>query len=202
MIVPREFFGEDTLSVARNLLGQRLVSEMPDGRAAGVIVETEAYLGEKDDAAHSYKGKSERVRVQYGPAGMAYIYMIYGMYDCLNITSGPLGLPEVVLIRALEPVEGIGLMARRRKTDKPMNLCSGPGKLCRALGIDRRLYGTDMCREGPLYVEAGWQPERIEASKRVGIDYAVQSRDELWRFAIAGNPYVSGKGRRVSSIGK
>ena len=114
MILPREFYERDTLTVARDLLGQVLVRQTEEGTASGVIVETEAYLGTQDDAAHSYRGKSERVRVQFGPAGCAYIYMIYGMYYCLNITTGPPGIPEVVLLRALEPLAGVGLMQKRR----------------------------------------------------------------------------------------
>lgn len=191
MIIPRDFYEQDTLSVARGLLGQVLVRETEEGTVRGVIVETEAYLGEKDDAAHSYKGKSERVRVQFGQAGMAYIYMIYGLYYCLNITSGPIGVPEAVLIRALEPVTGLELMKKRRRSDKLRNLCSGPGKLSMALGIDKSLYGADMCVRGGLKVEYGGTPDGIIASKRRGIDYAVRSRDELWRFNISGNPFVS-----------
>lgn len=191
MILPRSFYERDTLTVARELLGQIIVRETPEGVVRGMIVETEAYLGEKDDAAHSYKGKSARVRVQYGPAGCAYIFMIYGMYYCLNITSGPPGVPEVVLIRALEPVSGLELMHRRRGTAKVLNLCSGPGKLCRALDIGAPLYGADLCAPGALYLETGSVPEQTEASKRIGIDYAVLTRDMPWRFTVAGNKYVS-----------
>jgi DNA-3-methyladenine glycosylase len=193
MIIPRAFFERETLTVARELLGQIIVRRTDEGTVSGIIVETEAYLGERDDAAHSYKGKSERVRVQYGPAGTAYIYMIYGMYNCLNITSGPQGIPEVVLIRALEPVSGIELMKKRRGSDRASALCSGPGKLCMALAIDRSLYGTDLCSDGPLFLEYGQTPARTGSSKRIGIDYAVLCRDEPWRFTISGNPYVSVK---------
>ncbi|NLA87526.1 MAG: DNA-3-methyladenine glycosylase [Clostridiales bacterium] len=191
MIIPRAFYERDTLTVARELLGQILVRRTEEGETRGIIVETEAYLGEKDDAAHSYKGKSDRVRVQYGPAGMAYIYMIYGMYNCLNITSGPPGVPEAILIRALEPVSGIGLMKDSRRTDKLTQLCSGPGKLCMAMDIDKTLYGADLCQAGPVYLEYGQVPAETEASKRIGIDYAALCRDKPWRFTIPGNPHVS-----------
>ena len=197
MIIPREFFERDTLTVARELLGHMIVRRTNRGEARGIIVETEAYLGEKDDAAHSYKGKSERVRVQYGPAGMAYIYLIYGMYNCLNITSGPPGVPEVVLIRAVEPVSGLELMKKRRRTDKALQLCSGPGKLCMALDIGRDLYGADLCSDGPLFLEFGQTPAETAASKRIGIDYARLCRDKLWRFTIPGNPYVSAPRQRT-----
>ena len=191
MILPRAFYERDTLEVASGLLGQVLFRETAEGTVRGVIVETEAYLGERDDAAHSYKGRSERVRVQFGPAGMAYIYMIYGMYYCLNITSGPPGAPEVVLIRALEPVDGLELMKKRRRTDKLSNLCSGPGKLCMAFDIGRTLYGADLCEKGGLYLEYGGTRPGISTSKRIGIDYAVSSRDMPWRFTITGSKFLS-----------
>lgn len=190
-MIPRAFYERDTLVVARELLGQMLVRKTDEGEIRGIIVETEAYLGEKDDAAHSYKGKSDRVRVQYGPAGVAYIYLIYGMYNCLNITTGQSGVPEVVLIRALQPVSGIELMQKNRRSDKLHNLCSGPGKLCQALGVDRSLYGADLCVEGALCLEYGETPMETEASKRIGIDYAVLCRDKPWRFTVKGSPYVS-----------
>ena len=191
MILPREFYERETLTVARELLGQVLVRETEDGITRGVIVETEAYLGTRDDAAHSYRGKSVRVRVQYGPAGCAYVYMIYGMYYCLNITSGPPGEPEVVLIRALEPTAGLPLMEKRRGTGKLLQLCSGPGKLCRALDIGPALYGADLCVKGPLYLEAGGKPVSIAATKRIGIDYAVLTRDMPWRFTAADSKFLS-----------
>lgn len=193
MIIPRSFYERDTITVARELLGQILVRESADGVTRGVIVETEAYLGQRDDAAHSYKGNTERVRVQFGPKGHAYIYMIYGMHHCLNITAGPPGVPEVVLIRALEPVSGIDLMQQRRRTGKHRQLCSGPGKLCRALDISRTMYGSDLCRTdgSGLYLEYGTSPQGVTATKRIGIDYAVVSRDELWRFYSTGSGYIS-----------
>jgi DNA-3-methyladenine glycosylase len=191
MILLREFYERDTLTVASDLVGHVLVRRTEEGTVSGIIVETEAYLGAVDDAAHSYKGKSDRVRVQYGPAGCAYIYMIYGMHFCLNITTGPPGVPEVVLIRALEPLSGVDLMRKRRGTDKLLNLCSGPGKLCRALDIGAALYGTDLCAAGALFVETGGNPEAVISSKRIGIDYAVKTRDMMWRFTAAGNKFLS-----------
>lgn len=191
MIIPRSFYERDTLTVTRELLGQTIVRKTSEGVVRGRIVETEAYLGFRDDAAHSYKGRTERVRVQFGPKGHAYIYMIYGMYYCLNITSGPPGEPEVVLIRALEPVSGIGLMQARRQAGKLRELCSGPGKLCMAMDIGRALYGCDLCREGELYLAYGQAPQTILTSKRIGIDYAVCSRDEPWRFFEGGSSFVS-----------
>jgi DNA-3-methyladenine glycosylase len=126
----RHFFERDTLIVAKELLGKTLVRVTEEGAVRARIVETEAYLGEIDDAAHTYKGKSERTRAAYGEKGAAYIYLIYGMYCCFNITTGEPNKPEMVLIRALEPLEGETLMkARRLKAKKDIDLCNGPGKL-------------------------------------------------------------------------
>ena len=192
MILPRSFYEGDSREVARNLLGQVLVRESEEGIAAGIIVETEAYLGKKDDAAHSYKGATERVRVLFGEKGAAYIYLIYGIYHCLNIASGPAGEPECVLIRALEPVEGLELMARRRGTEKVRDLCRGPGRLCQALAIGRSLYGADVTKPGPLYIREGRRPEKILSTPRIGIEYAFHTKDEPWRYIVSGSPFVSG----------
>ena len=118
--------------------------------------------------------------------------MIYGVHYCMNITTGPAEKPEAILIRALEPIEGIDLMERRRGTDKLKNLCSGPGKLARAMDIDMNLYGTDLCREGELYLEYG-SPAEVEVSKRINVDYAGEAANNLWRFTEKGSEYVSGK---------
>jgi DNA-3-methyladenine glycosylase len=195
MRIRREFYERDTLTVARALIGQFIVRKTPAGIVKGRIVETEAYLGEKDDAAHSYKGRTDRVRVQYGAKGCAYIYLIYGMYHCMNITSGPADTPEVVLIRALEPVDGIDVMVNRRKTDKLKNLCSGPGKLCMALDISMAQYGTDLCTDENFYLEYGTEPatDAIAATARINIDYATTCRDKLWRFVWKDSPFLSRK---------
>ena len=192
--LPRTFYTRGTLRVAQELIGKLLVHESPDGRTCGRIVETEAYLGPLDPAAHSYKRRRDgRTSIQYGDGGYAYIYLIYGMYYCLNIvTNGP-GLPEVVLLRALEPIDGLELMELRRKTDKLKNLCSGPGKLCQAMGVDSSLYGADLVN-GPLYLtdDPSFSAE-VEASKRINIDYAGEARDYLWRFTAKGSPFLSVK---------
>ena len=186
----RGFFERDAVTVARELIGCRLVRKSPDGVTSAIIVETEAYMGEIDDAAHTYKGKTERVRALFGPKGHAYIYLIYGMYCCLNISAGEENKPQCVLIRALEPENGIELMKSRRKTDKLKNLCSGPGKLCMAMDIDRSLYGEDMTAGDTLYIEFS-QKRETAASKRIGIDYAEKCRDMPWRFTDPESPYVS-----------
>ena len=191
MTLDRSFFMRSTLQAARELIGQELVCVTPVGETRGVIVETEAYLGTADDAAHSYRGRTERVRALFGSKGCAYIYLIYGMHLCLNISCGPDENPECILVRALEPVSGIELMQRRRNTERLKNLCSGPGKLCAAMGITRSHYGADMCDcSSGLYLETRTSLEAV-ASRRIGIDYAEKCRDELWRFTAKGNSFVS-----------
>jgi DNA-3-methyladenine glycosylase len=195
MKITRKFYERDAVTVARDLLGLTLVHETKEGITKGIIVETEAYMGTIDAAAHSYKSKpSGRTNVQYGEGGHAYIYLIYGMYYCMNIVTNQVEVPEVVLLRALEPVEGIELMKKRRNTDKILNLCSGPGKLCAAMGIDKENYGMDLC-QNQLYLEqeAGYERSEVIASKRINIDYAKEAKDYLWRFTIKDNKFVSVK---------
>lgn len=190
MRIDRRFFQRDAVTAAEDLIGHYLVRVSGEGVTRARIVETEAYMGEIDDAAHSYKGKTERVRALYGEKGAAYIYLIYGMYNCLNISAGPEGVPQCILIRAAEPVDGIKLMSKRRKTEKIRNLCSGPGKLCMAMDITRDLYGEDLISGEVLYIEAG-EKLPTESSKRIGIDYAEKCRDKLWRFTANNSKFVS-----------
>jgi len=185
-ILPRDFYLRDTLEVARDLLGRYLVHESPEGTTAGKIVETEAYLGPLDKAAHTYKGRTGRNEVVYGIGGHAYVYLIYGMYYCFNIVTGEEERPECVLIRAIEPVCGLELMAIRRRQAKLKNLCNGPGKMCQAMGIDsKRHNGIDLCRP-PLYVTAGEPVDRenIMDTPRINIDYAEEAAEYPWRFII------------------
>ena len=192
MIVTQDFFGCDSLTVARELIGCTVISRVGGLETRGRIVETEAYLGRIDPAAHSYRGPTERVRALYEGKGLAYIYLIYGMHWCLNFSSGRENEPECVLIRALEPLDGIDTMMTRRRTDKPQNLCSGPGKLCAALGITREQYGCKLFEEGSaLTVEYGLASGEIRSSPRIGIDYAGEARDFPWRFTLTGSPWLS-----------
>lgn len=193
MKLERKFYERDTLTVARELLGKHLVHVMPEGITVGRIVETEAYIGPGDAAAHTYKGlRSSRTEVAYGPGGHAYVFVIYGMYHCFNIVTSTVEKPEMVLIRALEPVEGILLMKTRRGTEKERNLCSGPGKLCKAMGITRTDIGMDMCGDVLYLMEQPDIPgEEVEATPRINIDYAGEAIVYPWRFIIKGNPYVS-----------
>jgi DNA-3-methyladenine glycosylase len=190
-VLPRSFYERPTVEVARDLLGKILVH----GRTAGRIVEVEAYLGEQDRAAHAWHGLTPRTRVLYGPPGHAYVYFIYGMYECLNLVAEPEGTPGCVLIRALEPVSGLDLMRRRRPGVRSLpELASGPGKLTQALGITRRLNGVDVTR-GPLTVRAleNRADFQIGVSPRIGIRHCT---DWPLRFYIEGNPCVSSGGRQ------
>ena len=192
MKLPRSFYAQSTLQVARKLLGKYLVRNHPDGKTVGKIVETEAYVGPHDLACHAAKGRTARTEVMFGPPGHAYVYFIYGVYYCLNIVTEEVGHASAVLIRALEPVEGIELMQQRRGTQKLHSLASGPGKLCLAMAIDKTLNGVDMCRGNILYVEDRGEPRpKIVARPRIGVDYAGKWKDKPWRFLIRGSEFVS-----------
>ena len=198
-----EFFLEPTLKVASQLLGKLLLHETPEGTAAGMIVETEAYIGPSDDGAHSYGGRrTDRTEIQFGPGGFAYVFPIYGMYNCFNAVCAPEEKPEVVLIRALEPVSGIELMKKRRGRDNPEDLCSGPGKLCDALKITREEYGLSLC-ESSLRIEnyREFENSEILVSPRINIDYAEKCRDYPWRFFVKDNPCVSKVNKRFKPVG-
>ncbi|MGF7142063.1 DNA-3-methyladenine glycosylase [Anaerotaenia torta] len=198
----REFYDRDSVVVAKELLGKVLVREIEGQRVSARIVEAEAYMGVIDKAAHSYGGKrTPRVEVMYGEPGFSYIYMIYGMYHCFNIVTNKRGTPQAVLIRAVEPLKGIEWMANKRfgkpyeqlTKSQRRGLTSGPGRLCGALSLDRSFNGVDLCGN-ELYVEEGGNEEfEIVETKRVGIDYAEEAKDYLWRFYVEGNEYVSVK---------
>jgi DNA-3-methyladenine glycosylase len=192
--LPRSFYERGTVDVARDLLGKVLVH----GRTAGIIVETEAYLGGDDLASHSAAGITDRTRVIFGPGGHAYVYLSYGVHDCMNIVAERTGVPGCVLIRALEPIEGLDLMrVRRPGARNDRDLASGPGKLTRALGITRKHTGTDMTR-GDLVVMASHDLARISDVAAPRFDVAVTPRigitkcaDLPLRFVIKGNRFVS-----------
>jgi DNA-3-methyladenine glycosylase len=191
----REFFLRgDTVRVARELLGKLLVVPTKDGtRVSGKIVETEAYLGPQDRAAHSFGGRrTQRNEVMYGCGGFSYVYFVYGMYFQFNVVTGPPDHPHAILIRAIEPVEGIETMRKRRGEMKDPNLTSGPGKLTIAMSIDRGLNGEDL-RGDKVWIEEFEKvtPKQIAAGPRVGIDYAGEFIEKPWRFWIRGSEYVS-----------
>ena len=191
----RAFYQTDAVALARALVGKVLVSRTDDGLASGIIVETEAYMGHVDEAAHSFKASADgRTSIMYDSGGHAYVYLIYGMHNCFNITANSADKPEAVLIRALEPLDGIELMQKRRNTQVLKQLCSGPGKLCAALGISRAQYGADLCGE-MIWLETTDEQSAfaIESSKRINIDYAGEAKDYLWRFTMKESPYLSRK---------
>jgi DNA-3-methyladenine glycosylase len=191
----RFFAREDTLRVARDLIGKLLVVPDANGRrVSGMIVETEAYLGEIDKAAHSYGGRrTARNEITYAAGGHVYVFFVYGMYYQLNLVTGQEGDPHVVLIRAVEPVEGVEVMRGRRGAMKDRNLTSGPGKLCIALDITRDLNGEDIIDGERIWVEEyrKVKPGDIVSGPRVGIDYAEEFAMMPWRFWMSGNEFVS-----------
>lgn len=193
----RQFYTrDDTLEIARDLLGKILVVPTAGGeRVSGVIVETEAYLGAIDKAAHSYGNRrTPRTEMMFAEGGTVYIFFIYGMYFQFNIVAGAVDSPQAVLIRAVEPVEGIELMRERRGRMKDANLTSGPGKLCIAFGIDKTFNGADLLGER-VWLEEGetLSAARISSGKRIGIDYAEEFAEKPWRFWVKDNLFVSRK---------
>jgi DNA-3-methyladenine glycosylase len=190
--LPRAFYARDTLQVARALLGQRLVRIIDGQRLSGRIVETEAYIGTDDRACHASRGRTPRTEVMFGAPGRAYVYLIYGMHHCLNVVTERREFPAAVLIRALEPVEGLASMRRWRQARSDRDLTSGPGKLCQALRIDRGLNGADL-GGADLFIEAAPQvaEARVLSTPRIGIAYAGDSRELPWRFLIRDHPSVS-----------
>lgn len=191
--VPRAFFDRDTLTVARQLLGQRLVRLLEGRRLSGRIVEVEAYVGEADRACHAACGRTARNAVMYGPPGYAYVYFIYGMHHCLNAVTGVEGFPAAVLIRALEPMEGLETMRRLRRHRPDRELANGPAKLCQALAVDRAFNGLDLCADGPLFIEAGppVADHDVGTGPRVGVRGDEAALTAPWRFFVRGNPFVS-----------
>ena len=181
----RAFFGRSALKVARELIGMHLVRDDGATVRRGRIVETEAYLGPRDRAAHSSRGRTARTEVMFGPPGHAYVYFIYGFWNCLNVVTGAEGVPHAVLLRALEPLDGI--------TDKTW----GPGLLCRALNIDRRLNGADLLGS-ELWIERPRRRARIALgrSARIGVGYAGEWARRPWRFFDRTSCYVSTVRRR------
>jgi DNA-3-methyladenine glycosylase len=198
-LLTRDFFARDPRRVARELLGKLLVRRERGHLLAGRIVETEAYLGQGDPAAHTAIGQTARNSVLFGPPGHAYVYFIYGIYNCVNVSCLPAGEAGGVLIRAIEPVVGAPLMARNRGFEPPPAdkrahaLTSGPGRLCQALAITRRRdYGKDLVSPASdlILMNDGFRSPRIAVTPRIGITKAA---DRPLRYVIAGNPFVSGR---------
>ncbi len=189
--LPLSFYARDCLHVAPECVGKVIVHDSPEGLVAGRIVECEAYRGPEDQAAHSANGRrTARTEVMFGAPGRAYMFLLYGTSWALNLVTGREGEPQVVLIRAIEPVIGVELMAARRGFDaKRREIGNGPGKLCQALGLDRRHYGGDLIH-GALFLAEGGAGE-VGTSARINIPYAGDWIDKPWRFYERGNRYVS-----------
>jgi len=187
----RSFYEQPTLEVARQLLGKYLVRKHPDGTTIGRIVETEAYVGPQDKACHASRGRTPRTEIMFGPAGHAYVYFVYGFHHMLNIVTEQVDFPAAVLIRAVEPVAGVGLMKKRRSVELPRALASGPGKLCEAFAVDRTLNGSDLC-DRVLYIRDENEPApKVRVRPRIGVDYAGIWKHKPWRFLVEGNKFVS-----------
>ncbi len=185
-----DFFQQPTLELAQSLLGCLLVKETAEGITSGYIVETEAYMGPEDRAAHSYGNRrTKRTEIMFGEAGSIYTYMMH-THTLVNVVSGPLEKPEAVLIRGVQPHSGLELMHKRRSMDNLRNLTNGPGKLTKALGITMNDYGHSFS-EPPLYIASGIIPDDISCGPRIGIDNTGEAKDYPWRFWITGNPFVS-----------
>lgn len=194
--IKRSFYLRDGLDVAKDLLGKTLVKVKDGKRYTFKIVETEAYLGPEDKGAHTYGGKpTARTKPIFEQGGITYVYLIYGMYNCLNIVANEVGIPHCVLIRAVQPLDEESLAFckanRSIKSKKVQDLTNGPGKLCKALEIDKALNEMDVTENGALYIIEGEMPSQIVTDKRINIDYAEEYKDKEWRFYIKDNPFVS-----------
>jgi len=196
----RDFYARDALCVANDLLGKLIVRKLDGQVLSAMIVETEAYMGVDDKAAHFFGGRrTPRVEVIYGEPGFSYVFFVYGMHYCLNIVTGSKGVPQAVLIRAAQPVDGLEQMARNRYgiayaqlgKRQQAQLTNGPGKLCQAMGIDRAYNGVDLCGDELFLTDYPCELFEIASSKRIGIDYAGEAREFPWRMFIKGNRFVS-----------
>jgi len=188
-LLPLSFYRQkDVVKIAKQLLGKTLFSEIDGMKTGGIIIETEAYGGTTDKACHAYKGKcSSRTQTMFESGGIAYVYLCYGMHNLLNVVTNEKNNPEAVLIRAIYPQIGIDMMLKRRKKKKiTSSLTSGPGSLCQALGITRKMDQHSLLKS-PLWIEKNdllIKEKDIEISKRIGIDYAEEDANRLWRFRI------------------
>ncbi len=197
--IKKSFYNQKTLKVAKLLLGKFLIRKIGKRIISGKIVETEAYVGPKDLASHASRGKTPRTALMFGPPGFSYVYLVYGLNYCFNIVTEGEDYPAAVLIRALEPAEGVKSMFNRRgitcTPNPPPALSNGPGKLCQALGIDKTLNKADLT-DGVLWLEDRGikiNPREIISKPRIGVDYAGKYKNKPWRFYLKGNIFVSKK---------
>ena len=188
--MPPTFFQKPTIELAKALLGCLLVKETEEGITSGYIVETEAYMGPEDRAAHSFGNRrTKRTEIMFGDAGKVYTYQMH-THTLVNVVSGPIEIPQAVLIRAVEPHSGLDLMHQRRGTDNLTNLTNGPGKLAKAFGITMEDYGHSFSKP-PLFIALGKTPTDISVGPRIGIENTGEAKDYPLRFYITGNPFVS-----------
>ena len=191
MPLKENFYTKDTLIVAKSLLGQKLIHYSNEGITSGMIVEVEAYFGIKDPASHGYNGETKRTRALYGDPGYAYIYFSYGLHYCFNVVTAPKGIGEAVLIRAIEPIEGVTLMQKRRNMDDLYNLTNGPAKLVYAMGITKEHYGDSLVKSSiQIHKFRKIKQQDIITTTRIGI---TKAKESLYRFYIKDNSFVSKK---------
>ena len=195
MILNRDFYIKDGITLAKDLLGKILVKEIDGVLYKGRIVETEAYMGAIDKACHAYNSRrTKRTEAMYREGGYSYIYLIYGMYNCFNVTASIKDNPEAVLIRALEPLDNKDIMLKIRKVKSEKYIANGPGKLTKALGITSDDNNIDLTLGKNIWIEDdGYVPNKITETTRVGIDYAEEFKEKPWRFYISENNNVSKK---------
>ena len=180
--LPREFYQKNTVTVAKNLLGKRIVRKIGRQKISGIITETEAYRHKDDPASHAFRRITDRNKAMFGDVGISYVYFTYGMYYCFNVVAKhPKTDAGAVLIRAIEPEKGIKRMQKNRKIESLKNLTNGPAKLTQALEITKEHYGTDLTKHSKLFITEGIKSKRISASSRIGIKEAT---NKLWNFKI------------------
>jgi DNA-3-methyladenine glycosylase len=191
---PLSFFSKDAKYIAKNILGDYLVVKKGKTTLVGKIIETESYLGIKDDASHSFKGKvTNRNKILYDKGGAIYVYLIYGKSHCFNIVVSKRGNPQAVFIRALEPVEGISYMKTRRGVKKEKELTNGPCKWTQSFGVDKSFLGKSICSKDIFIAKNSCKDFKIIAKKRIGVEYATKCKDLKLRFYIKNNPFISKK---------
>ena len=181
-ILPKKFYTRDTVHVAKDLLGKTLVRKIGKQVLTGIIIETEAYKGKNDPASHSSKKKTERNKVMFGQVGMSYVYFTYGMHYCFNIVAKKDEQQSgAVLVRSIQPLKGITIMIKNRKTGTISNLTNGPAKLTQALQITKKQYNVDLTKNSDLFIMDGIKPRKILARPRIGIKIGL---DKLWNFSF------------------
>lgn len=196
MRIERKFYMRDAVTVGKDILGKIIVKKTADSRImSGRITEVEAYMGITDKASHSYGGRrTKRTEVMYKEGGYSYVFLIYGMYECFNVTAGREGDPQAVLIRGVEPLENKNLMQEKRKVKKEKDISNGPGKLTKALGITKEDNGADLTAGENIWLEDdGYKVKDIVETTRIGIDYAEEDALKPWRFYIKDSIFVSKK---------